>query len=218
MHATWDDGCVLHLAATKKHHARQTAGSHTHALPQHDTQRAALRTHRMCPLKVSAAARWLGTSTIATSGLLGLGSVSLLYLLGITNDIVTSPTSSFDSDSVPDMSMRTGELQDSSGSSSRRTQQTSRKHQHRARGGWRVPAHKKIAGRLSGTPSGCQLPCTLHINGGHQTHCRPACSSSRVASQPALPDPAAPTVAGPANDNCVHANPTRPPLHATAVC
>lgn len=67
-------------------------------------------THLMCPLKVSAAAKWLGTSRMCTLGLLGLGSVSLVYLEGMTNDIITSPAASFDSDSVPDMSMRTGEL------------------------------------------------------------------------------------------------------------
>jgi hypothetical protein len=34
----------------------------------------------------------------------------LLYLLGMTKDMVTSPAASFDRASVPDMSMRTGDL------------------------------------------------------------------------------------------------------------
>jgi hypothetical protein len=34
----------------------------------------------------------------------------LVYFEGMTNDIITSPAASFDRDSVPDMSMRTGEL------------------------------------------------------------------------------------------------------------
>lgn len=81
----------------------QLLSASLHALPPADAD-------LMWPLKVRAAARWLGTSLIRTSLSLGCGSVALVNLLGITKLISTSPEASLDSASLPDMSMRTGEL------------------------------------------------------------------------------------------------------------
>lgn len=182
------NGCELHQGCQQP--TPRTPGSREpHTLPQHDTHTAGMpaqhATHRMCPLKVRAAARWLGTSTMDTSGLLGLGSVSLLYLLGITNDISTSPASSFDSDSVPDMSMRTGELQDSRSSQFQQVTREAAGREGRWVGGWRmrrVPAAYQARRQAA------------YCHAGQQSHCHPACSPAAAdLPQPALPDPAAPS-------------------------